>query len=348
MTLNTFRLPASTPSTRVSITIAPLPQLMTQPGPKIQVPSHTTSQTNQLQKGHHTLSDALEHRGDTGNVQHCRRRFCPKYVSLLARIAYAQQKRQNGEDCEMAFCSWFWVKQQRNVNVITTAVEQQAMALNSDMDNLITRWPKQYQLIQVNPCTTDARRAQPKKVGRTASHAQTPNAGESTWFKVIGAMPTAWFEVRRPFGIIDRIRATNPPENHSKHSNQDCFCQLRIASGYIPARLAHDNIAVLNQANRVVLERSVRASGGAKPRYARKEEKPQHEDQLDEAIMTRQHTSCATILIEEGHSIRLATPLFEILPQITEATGCSAFLTSWKPNTIAESTSAPIIQIEAD
>ena len=161
-------------------------------------------------------------------------------------------------------------------------------------------------------------------------------------------MPTAWVEVRRPCGIINIITATRPPENHNTLSNQDCFCQLRIASGYIPVRLAHENIAILNQANRVVLERSVRASGGAKPSRTRKEEKLQHEDHCNEPNKLRQHASCATILIEEGHSIRLTTPLFQILPQITAATRCAAFLTSWKPNAIAASTAAPMIQVEAD
>lgn len=35
------------------------------------------------------------------------RKFWPKYDSLLERIAYAQQKRQNGKDCEMPNGNWF-------------------------------------------------------------------------------------------------------------------------------------------------------------------------------------------------------------------------------------------------
>ena len=131
-------------------------------------------------------------------------------------------------------------------------------------------------------------------------------------------------------------------------SSQRCFCQLHITSGYIPTRLAQENIGILNKVDRVVLERSVRASGGAKPNCAGSETYPQHEEHCNKKDKLQQHANCATILIEEGDSLRLATPLFQIMPQIAAATGCDAFLTSWRPCAAAIGTATPIFHVEAD
>lgn len=153
-------------------------------------------------------------------------------------------------------------------------------------------------------------RSQNQAAEQTNDHDLGPSTSKCKWVKVIGAMPTEWVPLRRPVNITDIIRATDPSKSHDRHSYQRCFCQLRITSGCIPARLAQENIGILNQVDRVVLERSVRASGGAKPKDTGSEKHPQHGEHCIKQNKVQQHAGCATILIKEGDSLRLATPLF--------------------------------------
>ena len=105
---------------------------------------------------------------------------------------------------------------------------------------------------------------------------------------------------------------------------------------------------MLNRCDNVTMERSVRAAGGTKPKDPGSQ-KPPERGPID-TLMNRaqQHAGCATILIKEGDSLRLGTPLFQILPQIAAATGCAAFLTSWKPGAATEGLAVPILHVELD
>ena len=186
-----------------------------------------------------------------------------------------------------------------------------------------------------------------KQVTQTRS-AGTNTPINATWIKVTGAIPMDWMPLPHPFGIADVTKTTESVMSKDQQAHKLCFAQLRIISGCNPARLTNSVIACLNQSNSVTFERSVRAAGGTKCESPRNLDHDANGTVTSKTDQVHHHTACTALSIKEGCSLRLGTPLFQILPLISEATDCAAFLTSWKPGSASDDPAVPIYHIEPD
>ena len=186
-----------------------------------------------------------------------------------------------------------------------------------------------------------------KQVTQTGS-TETNAPINATWIKVTGAVPMDWTPLPRPFGIADITKTTESGMNRDQQAHRSCFAQLRITSGCNPARLTNSMIDCLNKSSSVTFERNVRAAGGTKRENSRNLDHDANGTATTKTDQVHLHTACTALSIKEGSSLKLATPLFQILPLICDATDCAAFLTSWKPCNASDQLAVPIYHIEPD
>lgn len=94
----------------------------------------------------------------------------------------------------------------------------------------------------------------------TTSEQHIPN---TTWFKVVGTLPMPWFECPHPLSIDDVTRHATP-EGCSQPASEGPCCHLRIISGAAAGWLCHADVASFKVGAQIILQRSIRAAGGAK------------------------------------------------------------------------------------
>ena len=91
----------------------------------------------------------------------------------------------------------------------------------------------------------------------TVQRIQRPN---TTWFKVVGALPMPWFECTHPLCIVDiTMRAT---AGCIQQAIGGPFCQLRVISGATSGWLCQADLASFQVDAQIVLQRNIRTVGG--------------------------------------------------------------------------------------
>ena len=105
------------------------------------------------------------------------------------------------------------------------------------------------------------------KAGIKYSKPTTDAAGENrspdtTWFKVVGALPMPWFECPHPLSIDDITPRATPNGCNQLAKDGPC-CHLRIISGATIGWLSHADVASFKADAQATLQRSIRAAGGA-------------------------------------------------------------------------------------
>ena len=91
----------------------------------------------------------------------------------------------------------------------------------------------------------------------TVQRIQRPN---TTWFKVVGALPMPWFECTHPLCIVDITMRATP--GCIQQANGGPFCQLRVISGATTGWLCQAHLASFQVDAQIVLQRNIRAVGG--------------------------------------------------------------------------------------